>query len=127
MNGSIPAITFLELILYTPSPLDFWSDLIRVEAFLSGVPDDKMIILDLNSEQTPVWNKTHSYFGKQFIWCLLHNYGGIRGVYGPLNVVATDPVDVLRNPSSTMIGTGLAMEAIEHNPVIYDLMVRINR
>lgn len=84
-----------------------------------------MIILDLSSEQTPVWSKTKSYFGKWFIWCLLHNYGGIRGVYGPMDVVATSPVDVLLNPSSTMIGTGLTMEAIEHNPVIYDLMVRI--
>ena len=96
-----------------------------IEAFLSGVPNDKMIILDLNSEQQPVWNKTYSYFGKNFIWCLLHNYGGNRGIYGPLNVVATNPVDALRTPSSTMIGTGLTMEAIEQNPVIYDLMVRI--
>ena len=108
----------------TPFFAEFWSNLVTIEAFLSGVPNDKMIILDLNSEQAPVWNKTYSYFGKHFIWCLLHNYGGNRGVYGPLDVVATNPVDALLTPS-TMIGTGLTMEAIEHNPVIYDLMVRI--
>ena len=112
--------------MYSFFLLEFWSDISTIEAFLSGVPNDKMIILDLNSEQAPVWNKTHSYFGKHFIWCLLHNYGGNRGVYGPLDVVATSPVDALLSPSSTMIGTGLTMEAIEHNPVIYDLMVRIN-
>ena len=95
----------------------------RVRDFLSGVPNDKMIILDLNSEQNPIWNKTSSYFGKPFIWCLLHNYGGTRGIYGNLTTIAIDPLIALKAPGSTMVGTGITPEAIEHNPVVYDLMV----
>ena len=82
-----------------------------------------MIILDLNSEQNPLWNKTNSFFGKPFIWCLLHNYGGTRGIYGNLTCIANDPVTAVNAPGSTMIGTGITPEAIEHNPVVYDLMV----
>lgn len=85
-----------------------------------------MIILDLNSEVSPIWSRTNSYFGKPFIWCLLHNYGGTRGIYGDLNTIATGPVDANQSPGSTMIGTGITPEAIEHNPVVYDLMVKYN-
>lgn len=95
----------------------------RIEAFLSGVPDDSMIVLDLNSEQSPVWSRTKSYFGKPFIWCLLHNYGGTRGIYGNLYNIGSSPVNARNAPGSTMIGVGMTPEAIEHNPVVYDLMV----
>lgn len=43
----------------------FWTNE-RIRAYLSGVPDDRMIVLDLNSEATPVWQSTESYFGKPF-------------------------------------------------------------
>ena len=82
-----------------------------------------MIILDLNSEQSPVWSSTESYYGKPFIWCLLHNYGGTRGIYGDLYVIGSSPVVSRNNPENTMLGVGMTPEAIEHNPVVYDLMV----
>lgn len=84
-----------------------------------------MIILDLNSEQRPLWSRTDSYYGKPFIWCLLHNYGGTRGLYGNLTTIATGPVDAIHSPGSTMIGVGITPEAIEHNPIVYDLMVSV--
>ena len=84
-----------------------------------------MIILDLNSEKNPVWDRTESYFGKPFVWCLLHNYGGTRGIYGNLTTIATAPVEALHSPGSTMIGVGITPEAIEQNPVVYDLMVGV--
>ena len=102
----------------------FWSDT-RIEAFLSKVPDDRMIILDLDSNRAPVWSYTQSYFGKPFIWCLLHNFGGTRAIYGNLTTVATSPIDAMNTPGSTMIGVGLTPEAIEQNPVLYDLMVSL--
>ena len=102
----------------------FWTNE-RIEAFLSGVPDASMIILDLNSEQEPLWQSTSSYFGKPFIWCLLHNYGGTRGIYGNLTTIAVEPLLALRANGSTMVGVGMTPEAIEHNPVVYDLMVSV--
>jgi hypothetical protein len=53
--------------------------------------------------------------------CLLHNFGGVRGMYGNLTHIATAPVATQR-AANTMVGTGLTMEAIEHNPVVYELM-----
>ena len=85
-----------------------------------------MIILDLNSEASPVWSSTQSYYGKPFIWCLLHNYGGTRGIYGNLTNIGTSPVASRKTPGSTMMGVGMTPEAIEHNPVVYDLMVCVH-
>ena len=82
-----------------------------------------MIILDLNSEQSPVWSSTEAYYGKPFIWCLLHNYGGTRGIYGDLSVIGSSPIASRKTPGNTMMGVGMTPEAIEHNPVVYDLMV----
>ena len=84
-----------------------------------------MIILDLSTEQAPIWSHTNSFFGKPFVWCMLHNYGGIRGIYGNLTTIANNPIDARQAPGSTMVGVGMTPEAIEHNPIMYDLMVRI--
>ena len=108
-----------RFLLYS---IGFWTN-DRIKAFLSLVPNNSMIILDLNSEASPVWSRTSSYFGKPFVWCMLHNYGGTRGIYGDLNTIATGPVTAKQTPGNTMIGTGMTPEAIEHNPVMYDLMV----
>ena len=52
--------------------MKFWTDE-RVEAYLTGVEDPtEMIVLDLFSEAAPQWNRTKSYYGKKWIWCLLH-------------------------------------------------------
>lgn len=100
----------------------FWNNE-TMEAFLSAVPNDKMIILDLNAEQTPIWKRTGSFFGKPYIYCLLHNFGGMRGIYGSLDHIGSGPIAAASADGSTFVGIGLTPEAIEQNPVVYDLMV----
>jgi alpha-N-acetylglucosaminidase len=105
---------------YTPK---YWQPT-QIKALLNAVPDDKMIILDLYSESKPMWNKTEAYYGKPWIWCMLHNFGGNISLYGRMNQVAKDPVEALNSPSSgKMSGIGLTPEAIEQNPVLYELML----
>lgn len=82
-----------------------------------------MIILDLDSLQRPLWSRFESYYGKPFVWCLLNNFGGQRGVYANLSGITQGPLAALANPQSTMVGMGLTPEAIEQNPVMFDLMV----
>jgi alpha-N-acetylglucosaminidase len=100
---------------------NFWRPA-AVRAYLSGVSNDRMIILDLVSEDYPLWSRFESFYGKPFIWCLLHNFGAVRGMYGNLTHLSIAPLRTLEHPDSTMVGMGLSMEAIEHNPVVYELM-----
>ncbi|ELR13759.1 peptidase, S8/S53 subfamily protein [Acanthamoeba castellanii str. Neff] len=103
----------------------FWTK-DRIKAYLSGVDNSDMLILDLASDNSPEWNKTgqfrDSYFGKEFVWCMLHNGGGVRGLYGNLTQYSSDPLIALATPGNTMVGVGMTMEAIEQNPVVYELM-----
>jgi Alpha-N-acetylglucosaminidase (NAGLU). len=101
----------------------FWKPT-QIKALLHAVPDDRMIILDLWSENNPVWNKTEAYYGKPWIWCMLHNFGGNISMYGRMNEVAGTPASLLGQPQAGQLsGIGLTPEAIEQNPVMYALML----
>lgn len=101
----------------------FWGDR-QIKALLKAVPNDKMMILDLWSERYPVWSRTDAYYGKPWIWNMLHNFGGNINMYGRMEHVANDPAAALKNPrSGKLSGIGLTMEAIEQNPVMYELML----
>jgi alpha-N-acetylglucosaminidase len=101
----------------------FWQPT-QIKALLNAVPDDKMLILDLYSESKPMWNKTAAYYGKPWIWCMLHNFGGNISLYGRMQAVANDPADALQNASAGRLsGIGLTPEAIEQNPVMYALLL----
>lgn len=101
----------------------FWKEP-QTEALLKAVPDDKMILLDLATEIEPVWKRTSGFYGKPWIWNMLHNFGGNTNLFGRMDVVATEPAAALNNPQSgKMKGIGLSMEGIEQNPVLYELMM----
>lgn len=106
------------------SSQDFWTDE-RVEAYLGGVPgNDSMIVLDLYSEAQPQWNRTSSYFGKQWVWCELHDYGGNMGMEGNLPALTNGPLEALHSNGSSMVGMGLTMEGQEPgNEIVYDILL----
>lgn len=96
----------------------------QIGALLNAVPDDNMIVLDLYSESHPVWNHTQAYYGKPWIWNMLHNFGGNTGMWGAMDAVAHDPATALHGPASgKMAGIGLTPEGIEQNPALYQLML----
>ena len=68
----------------------FWKEP-EIRALFSGVPDDKMLILDLWSERVPVWNRTNGYYGKPWVWCMLHNFGQNPDFNGNVANVASGP------------------------------------
>ena len=96
----------------------------QIQTLLNAIPDDHMIMLDLYSESHPVWNRTNAYYGKPWIWNMLHNFGGNISLWGRMNSVAEDPSAALHDKSSgKMIGIGLTPEGIEQNPALYQLML----
>ncbi|WP_121352060.1 alpha-N-acetylglucosaminidase [Flavisolibacter nicotianae] len=101
----------------------FWQPT-QIRALLNAVPNEKMIILDLWSEKNPVWNRTEAYYGKPWIWCMLHNFGGNVNLYGRMEQVANGPAETLHDPAAgKLTGIGLTPEGIQQNPVMYDLML----
>ncbi len=101
----------------------FWKEP-QTEALLKAVPNDKMILLDLATEIEPVWKRTSAFYGKPWIWNMLHNFGGNTNLFGRMETVAQEPSKALNDPKSgNLKGIGLTMEGIEQNPVLYELMM----
>jgi len=97
----------------------------QIKALLDAVPNDHMIILDLFAEVQPIWKQTEAFYGKPWIWNMLNNFGGNTNLYGHIEDVAVEPAKALNDPQSgKMKGIGLTMEAIEQNPVLYELMMQ---
>ncbi len=100
----------------------FWQ-IPEVDAYLGGVPDKDMILLDLASEAYEVWRIHPSFRKKPFIWNMLHNYGQNTVLSGNLPNIATKPIAALNDPDhGQLAGMGITMEGTEQNAVQYELM-----
>ncbi|MDJ1501522.1 alpha-N-acetylglucosaminidase [Xanthocytophaga agilis] len=96
----------------------------QIKALLDAVPNDHMIVLDLATEIEPVWKSTEAFYGKPWIWNMLNNFGGNVNLFGRIEGAAKGPAEALHDPKSgNLKGIGLTMEAIEQNPVLYELMM----
>lgn len=112
------AVWLLQGWMFVKNP--FWSDAL-MEAFLTAIPRGRLLVLDLQSEQFPQYERTNSYHGQPFIWCMLHNFGGTLGMHGSAGIVNTR-IRLARNmDNSTMLGVGITPEGIDQNYVMYSL------
>jgi alpha-N-acetylglucosaminidase len=98
---------------------DFWTAE-RVRAYLSGVPDERLILLDLWGEHAPMWRDTEMY-ARRWVWSAIHNFGGRFALFGDLDGVRRDIDELRRARPHRLAGVGLAPEAIENNTVFYEL------
>ncbi|KAI9642550.1 hypothetical protein NHQ30_009355 [Ciborinia camelliae] len=100
----------------------FWEDE-RIEAYLGGVPrNESMLILDLFSESFPQWRRTRQYYGKPWIWCQVHGYGGTLGLYGQIWNITHSAIEAFRE-AEKMVGMGNTMEGQDGNGLMYELLL----
>lgn len=100
----------------------FW-DKKSVQALLKDVPDKEMIIIDLAEESFQGWKKFDSFFGKKWIYSVIHNYGGHNQLFGELPFDAADPSKMLSDSlHGNMVGFGVSPEGVENNEVLYELL-----
>lgn len=98
----------------------------QIKGLLGGVPDDRMIILDLCCESNPIWKKTQAFYGKPYVWCALHVFGGNRTLQGNLTPISKGVAAAMADPArGKLVGTGMTMEGIGTNPVYYDLFTEM--
>ncbi|MEA4840214.1 MAG: alpha-N-acetylglucosaminidase TIM-barrel domain-containing protein [Bacteroidales bacterium] len=107
----------------------FW-DRDCLQALLSKVPDDKMVIVDLANDYPKwvwhtdqVWKNQDGFYGKKWIFSYVPNFGGKNPLTGDLSLYASYSAEALRSPyRKNLIGFGSAPEGIENNEVIYELL-----
>ena len=72
----------------------------QIKALLNAVPDEHMLLLDLAAEIEPVWKRTDAFYGKPWIWNMVHNFGGNISMFGRMDGVAAGPAEALHDPAS---------------------------
>ena len=103
----------------------FWSQ-DRIQAFLNAIDDDKMILLDLWCENTPVWSKTQSFYGKPWIWCNIQNFGNKTFMGGNLDLICRDLQEAKNSPDKKkMSGAGFVNEGLGYNPIIFEFLFEL--
>jgi alpha-N-acetylglucosaminidase len=100
----------------------FW-DKPSVQALLRDVPNDRMIIIDLANEFWHGWKVHDGFYGKEWIYSVIHNFGGNNPLNGALRFFGEDPAKALNDPSrGALVGLGLSPEGVENNEVIYEIL-----
>lgn len=101
-----------------------------LEALVSRVPDEKMLLLDLAVDYNECfwhngtnWDFYKGYYHKPWIYSFIPNMGGKSGMTGILSFYANAHLKALRSENrGQLIGYGMAPEGIENNEVIYELI-----
>lgn len=104
--------------------VQYWQNLPNAQAFASVQVEnpDRFIALDLFSDGNPNWSGNH-YAGHDFIYCMLHNFGGRTGLHGRMAKTIAGYYDALAK--GNMRGVGATPEGIETNPMLYDMLFEL--
>lgn len=90
-------------------------------AFMDGVPDDRMIVLDLYGEKYPTWKKTDSFFGKPWIWNVICNEDQKVNMSGHLEQMQKNFSEAYVSKGKLQ-GVGVIPEGIGFNPVVQEFI-----
>ncbi len=112
---------------------DIW-DYETLQALVSKVPNDKMLLLDLAVDYNYCfwknganWELYKGFFDKEWVYSVIPNMGGKSGLTGVLEFYANGGrLDVLSSKhKGNLVGFGIAPEGIENNEVIYELVTDV--
>ncbi len=100
----------------------FWTK-DAANAFLSKVPNDKMIIQDFGNDRYKVWETQEAFYNKQWTYGYVHNYGGSNPVYGDLKFYKDELTALLNhNNKGNLKGYGVMPEGLNNNSVVYEYL-----
>ncbi|KAF8935438.1 hypothetical protein BGZ58_004998 [Dissophora ornata] len=101
----------------------------EIKAFFDGIREVNdgrdAFVIDLYSDVAPLWNSTQGFFGIDWGWSMLNNFGGGQALYGTLPTLLTEPFKGYHQPAKTMRGIGITMEGINNNEYLYQLVLDI--
>ncbi len=101
---------------------DFWTQP-RFKAFLDAIDDDRMLVLDLFCEATPMWSVTDAFCGKPWVWCNIQTFGCKVNMGGQLDKIVADLYSARCDPNrGRLSGLGFVNEGLDYNPVVFDLL-----
>jgi alpha-N-acetylglucosaminidase len=98
----------------------FWTP-DAIAAYLSGIPDDRLMVLDIgNDRYADIWKKAKAFGGKRWVYGYVHNYGASNPLYGDLAYYRADLAAIAASPDKRRLeGFGLFPEGLHNNAIVY--------
>ncbi len=103
-------------------------------AMIENMKQGDLLVLDLFSESRPMWggmewsvaHRPEGYGQHNWIYCMLLNFGARTGMHGKMGPVVNNYYDAKAHHNGRNLqGVGATMEAIENNPVMYELLYEL--
>ena len=94
----------------------------RTKAYLQAVPNNKLVLLDYFCDAREMWKETEQYYGQNYIWCYLGNFGGNSFLAGNLKDVDEKIENTYKNGGKSFYGIGSTLEGFELNPFMYEFV-----
>lgn len=93
------------------------------EVILENTIKDKTLVLDLNAEGRPQWERTNGFNNHRWVWSILQNFGDKVGLVGSLPTIATEPFRAKNTEAGkTLEGIGMMMEGAANNNIVYEML-----
>lgn len=98
----------------------FWSRP-AIDAFLSGMPPERTLVLDLANDTYPGgWSRAGAFAGRPWVFGYVQNFGGNNPLTGDLDLYRRDLTGLAsRNDTGALAGIGLFPEGLHANPLVY--------
>ncbi len=117
-----PDATWLQMAWLLYADPEHWNQE-TARAYIQGVPQGRMILLDYYCESTEEWKLFDKFYGQPYIWCYLGNFGGNSFLVSPLDDVDSRISDVLANGGDNLCGIGSTLEGLDVNPYMYEYVL----
>ena len=94
-----------------------------IEAYLKPVPKGRLIMLDYYCDRQEIYRQTQNFYGQDFIWSYLGNFGGSTMIVGNIKDISMKLDRVFTDAPDECKGIGCTLEGLDVNPQMYEYVL----
>ncbi|KAG0010464.1 hypothetical protein BGZ80_001462 [Entomortierella chlamydospora] len=98
-----------------------------MKAYFGGISDANgdTFIMDLAADTMPTWTSTEGFYGYNFGWSVINNFGTAQGLFAKLPIVLTAAFDAYKQYPAGLKAIGVAAEGINNNEYVYQTVFEL--
>lgn len=86
-----------------------------IKAYITPVPKGRLLMLDYYCDNTEIYRRTENFYGQDFIWSFLGNFGGRTVINGDIKDISMKMDRVLAQAPGECSGVGCTLEGLDVN------------
>ncbi len=99
-----------------------WTDEL-IKAYLTPVPKGRLLMIDYYCEKAEVYPRTGSFYGQDFIWSYLGNFGGNTMISGNFKDISAKLDRAYAEAGEGFVGIGATLEGLGVDPQVYEYVL----